>query len=64
MRQGCLSVRAGILTRGQRLILAQFARRSSAKLLAETHVAIVDDVLTTGATVRRVSRLLLQQGVA
>ena len=60
IRQGGPAQRS--LTRGQRLISAQFARRSSAKPLAGAHVAIVDDVLTTGATVRSVSRLLRQLG--
>lgn len=50
------------LTRSQRLISAQFARRSSAKPLAGANVAVVDDVLTTRATVRRVSRRLRQLG--
>jgi ComF family protein len=59
-RQGGPAQRS--LSRGQRLNSAQFARRSSAKPLAGAHVAIVDDVLTTGTTVRRVSRLLRQLG--
>lgn len=60
VRQGGPAQRS--LSRGQRLNSAQFARRASAKPLAGAHVAIVDDVLTTGATVRRVSRLLRQLG--
>ena len=53
VRQGGPAQRS--LTRSQRLISAQFTRHSSAKPLAGAQVAIIDDVLTTGATVRRVS---------
>ena len=56
VRQGGPAQRS--LTRSQRLISAQFTRRSSVKPLAGAQVAIVDDVLTTGTTVRRISRRL------
>ena len=59
-RQGGPAQRS--LSRGQRLNSAQFARRSSAKSLTGAHVAIVDNVITTGTTVRRVSRLLRKFG--
>jgi len=49
------------LTRGQRLRLSNTSFAMSAPL-AQAHVAIVDDVLTTGATVLALSNLLRAAG--
>ena len=56
MRQGGPAQRS--LSRGQRLASTGFACRQNAANLAGKHVAIVDDVLTTGATARKISQLL------
>ncbi|RPG23308.1 MAG: ComF family protein, partial [Gammaproteobacteria bacterium TMED57] len=56
MRQGGPAQRS--LSRGQRLTSTGFACRQNAANLAGKHVAIVDDVLTTGATARKISQLL------
>ena len=56
MRQGGPAQRS--LSRGQRLTSTGFACRQNAANFAGKHVAIVDDVLTTGATARKISQLL------
>jgi ComF family protein len=55
------------MNRGERLLKSAseyyLKPRHAQRLSQHAHVAIVDDVVTTGATVKQISKLLLENGV-